>query len=269
MAPIRITPLNIGKLRFDLTDIYSLPSGHPNSGQIAEIPMYSYHIMIPGRSVLVDAVSYDHELITEEYLISEYSPPPSLLDQLSACGIETEEVTDVIITHAHTDHYGALCKKMGEYRQLSFPQAQHYLNAADWWPEAFTELEERTLRLVEQNGLLNLPEGEVDLGDGLTILPMPGETPGHQILRLAQDDNGKCCYFAGDLYHHHIELVDEAIDANWVDVNEMRASKTALMNHLASDQGVVYFTHIAGAYGIFEQEEGKFDWRELSSNHLV
>jgi glyoxylase-like metal-dependent hydrolase (beta-lactamase superfamily II) len=52
-------------------------------------------------------------------------------------------------------------------------------------------------------------------GDGMTILPMPGETPGHQILHLVGDTEWQNINFAGDLYHHQIEFVDEARNVGW------------------------------------------------------
>jgi len=266
MRIVKISPLDIGKLRFDLTDIYSLPSSHSNAGQIAEIPMFCFHISIPGRSVLVDAVAYDLEKMGETYQISGYMPPPPLVEQLAAYRIDAELVSDVIITHAHTDHYGALSKEINGNYQLSFPNARHYLNVADWQPEKFDELEERTLRLVEQKGLLNLTEGVVDLGDGVTILPMPGESPGHQILLLEGDAEGQDIYFAGDLYHHQIEFADEALNVNWADLKQMRDSKTAFMNRIADKRGLVYFTHISGSYSVIRQKNGKMQWQETSSN---
>ena len=266
MGIVEITPLDIGKLRFDLSDIYSLPFDHSYAGQIAEIPMYSFHISIPARSVLVDAVAYNLEKMGETYQISGYEPPPPLLEQLGAHRIEAEQVSDVIITHAHSDHYGALSTEIDGHFKLSFPEAQHYLNVADWQPEKFDELEERTLRLVEQKGLLNLTEGVVDLGDGMTILPMPGETPGHQILHIEGDGEGQDAYFVGDLYHHQIEFMDEALNVNWADLKQMRASKAALMIKIADKGGLVYFTHISGSFSVVRQKSGKMEWQETSRN---
>lgn len=257
-----ITPLNIGDLRFDFSDIYALSAEHPLAGEISEIPMYSYHISVPGRSIIVDAVAYDLAYITEPYRIAGYQPPPPLLEQLRARGIDPEQVSDVVITHAHTDHYGALSYELNGRYQLSFPQAQHYLHTADWQPEMFGDLEERTLRLVEAKGLLELTKGVLDIGNGLIIMPLPGESPGHQAVKVIDPVDGQIVYFAGDLYHHRVELSDEVLDPEWVDPMEMQTSKTGFMQRLADDGGIAYFSHLTGAFCVVEGESGQLKWQE-------
>ena len=258
-----VTSFNIGKLRFDLDDIYSLPRDHPYAGQIAEIPMHCFHIALPGRSLLVDAVACEPKEIPDSLQVSGYVPPPPLLEQLKAKGIDSEEVSDVIITHAHPDHYSALSKSIEGSYIPAFPQARHYLSMADWNPEGFWALPERTLMLVKQHGLLNLIEGVVDLGDGMTILPMPGETPGHQILYLQTEEQN--IYFAGDLYHHPIELTEASQNVKWAALDEMEASKAALMKRAAEVGGLVYFTHISGSYRVVEGSDRTMEWQSAES----
>lgn len=259
--PFTITPINVGHLRFDLSDIYRLPEDHPYAGQTADVPMFSYHIALPGRSLLVDAADYDPAQISADLRIPEYQPPPSLLEQLETSGIEASDISDVIITHAHFDHYGALGRvKNGRY-EASFPQARHYLNKADWQPELFDELEERTLNVVARKGLLDLVEGELDIGDGLTILPLPGETEGHQILCLA-GENGEF-YFGDDLYHHALEMVDPSANVYWAAAPAMRRSKAALMERAARNNGKVYFTHIAGSFRVASIGEDAVAWERV------
>ena len=60
----KITALNLGYLRADLSDWYSLPSDHPYAGRVDEVPMLCYHIALPGHSVLVDAAAY--QFLSEE-----------------------------------------------------------------------------------------------------------------------------------------------------------------------------------------------------------
>ena len=263
MENISVTPFNVGYLRFDLSEIYNLPDDHPFAGQVADIPMFSFHIGLPGRSVRVDAVDYDLQEIPPAFQVLGYEPPADLLQQLEAKRIDAAEISDVIITHAHFDHYGALSAVVSGRRQPAFPRARHYLSKADWHPKRFDAMDERTLGLVEQHGLLALTRGEISLGDGLTILPMPGETPGHQVLCL--EVGTKSIYFAGDLYHHPLEFVDAARNVSWASVKKMGKSKLAFMKSMAGSGGLAYFTHIMSAHRVDEQEAGTHTWQRADA----
>ena len=262
MENISVTQFNMGHMRFDLSGIYRLPADHQFAGRIMDVPMVSYHISLPGRSVLVDAINYDLQDIPPSFLIPDYAPPPGLLEQMKDSGINAESVSDVIITHAHFDHYGALCTAVDGRYKPAFPNARHYLNTADWHPKRFNEMDQSTLGLVEQHGLLELTKGKTDLGDGLTLLPMPGETAGHQILRLTTGKRD--IYFAGDLYHHPLEFADTAFNVRWAARKSMGRSKLTMMKSIAGGDGLAHFTHISGVYGVVEQKDGVFAWQERS-----
>ena len=131
-----ITTLNIGYLRADLSAWYGLPADHPSAGQVDALPMFCYHIALATRSVLVDAPAYEFTDEFADFAIPGRQAPP-LLDQLAGANIDAADVTDVIITHAHFDHYNGLtCVVDGRYVP-AFPNARHYLGAGDWQPETF------------------------------------------------------------------------------------------------------------------------------------
>ncbi len=56
------------------------------------------------------------------------------------------------MTYQENDHY-----------LPAFPNARHFLGIGDWLPEKFMELEQQTLSVVHQYGLLTLVERELDL----------------------------------------------------------------------------------------------------------
>lgn len=249
MQQLRVTPLEIAQLRFDLRAPYALPAGHP-AAEVVALPVLAYHLALPGRSVLVDAPSYDAALTPEDYRLPEYEAPPPLLEQLRAAGIDPHAVTDVVITHAHFDHLGALARGDGPERSPAFPRARHLLGRAEWDPEAFTSMAREDLLVVERAGLLTLVEhgaepGDVQLGDGLSLVSAPGESPGHLLARAQLSDD--VVYAAGDLYHHPIEFRDSERNVVWVDRDAMRNSKAALMDRAAREGARVYFSHIRGA----------------------
>ena len=98
--------------------------------------------------------------------------------------------------------------------------------------------------MVYQAGLLTLVDAPWDLGDGLCILPAPGELPGHQVLQLRA--GGIEAYFAGDLYHHPLEFAEPARNVRWATAEVMRASKAALIQRAAGSGARVFLAHIPG-----------------------
>jgi glyoxylase-like metal-dependent hydrolase (beta-lactamase superfamily II) len=247
-----ITPLFIGRMSVNLGKWYELPDSHRYAGR-GELPMHCYHVALPGRSVLVDAMAYDFPDDKAKYHVAGSNGLP-LVEQLREIGAPPESITDVIITHYHFDHYNGLSAPNGGGFAPVFPNARHYLHLADWDPEDFDELEENTLGLVHEKGLLELVEGEKDLGDGLTLVHAPGETPGHQMLHVTH--NGGEAYFAGDLYHHPLEHEETKRDVYWADEEMMRASKQSLLENASASGAVVHLTHFAQPQKITKGENG-------------
>jgi len=255
-AGVRVTPLEIARLRFDLDDAYRDGSG---LGEVV-LPMLAYHLALPGRSVLVDAPAYVAEEMPAEFRLPGYRPPPPLLAQLASHGVAPEDVTDVIVTHAHFDHFNGITRREGDSWVPAFPNARHVLGRADWheepasWGE-LAPLVARTLAVVEASGRLELADGDADLGDGLSVLAAPGESPGHQLARARVGDD--VVYVAGDLYHHSAEFGREGRDVRWADAAAMAASKRALAERAAAEGARVFFSHIAGAYRVVRDGGGR------------
>src|SRR5262249_43430433 len=147
--------------------------------------------------------------------------------QLAALGLEPGAVSDLVITHPHFDHINGLTRRKASRYVPVFPNARHYLGAADWLPDEFEPLRRNTIGAIHADGLLQLVDDVFDLGDGLEIIPAPGETPGHQLLHLRAQ--GLEAYLTGDLYHHPLEFAEPDRDVTWAEPQAMRASKAALM----------------------------------------
>jgi glyoxylase-like metal-dependent hydrolase (beta-lactamase superfamily II) len=245
MPPTTITPFNIGLLSADLSNWFGLPGGHPYAGRVEMIPMLCYLISLPGRQVLVDAPAY--EFPGEDSMLLPEFKGRSAAGLLAAGGIPPTAITDVVITHPHLDHTLGLAYPVENPSQVVFPNARHYLGAKDWenLPN-MEEVERCPLEVVQQAGLLTLVDGPLDLGDGLTLLPAPGETPGHQILRLKNEEGES--YFVGDLFHHLLELGEPGRHPIWAEAHSLQNSKSLLMERAAESGAKVFFAHIEGAY---------------------
>src|SRR5262249_5237544 len=139
------------------------------------------------------------------------TPGPPMEVGLRALGVDPGAVTHVLITHTHEDHFSGV---LGDDGGLRFPNALHVLPDADWrsivvpgHPFAASAGElRRRLTLTGAPGGALLVEGDHRVCDGVTLLSAPGETEGHQVVRL-QGSDGRV-YVLGDLVHWPVELED-------------------------------------------------------------
>jgi N-acyl homoserine lactone hydrolase len=115
-------------------------------------------------------------------------------DQLARIGVQPGQVTFVGISHYHDDHTG---------QAADFPGATLLIGAADW--EAIRGRPQTAARFrpwTEGQSRAQPLRGDHDVfGDGsVTILNMPGHTPGHRTLLVRLPRTGPVM-LTGDLYH--------------------------------------------------------------------
>jgi glyoxylase-like metal-dependent hydrolase (beta-lactamase superfamily II) len=115
-------------------------------------------------------------------------------DQLARIGVQPGQVTFVGISHYHDDHTG---------QAADFPGATLLVGAADW--EAIRGRPQTAARFrpwTEGQSRAQPLGGDHDVfGDGsVTILNMPGHTPGHRTLLVRLPRTGPLM-LTGDLYH--------------------------------------------------------------------
>lgn len=256
-----VTVFNTGDLRADLADWFGVraedwPQYASVLAQPARVPMNAVHIALGEASVLVDAPRW-HESIGTEFLLPGYTPPQDLPEQMRAAGIAPDAVTHVVITHAHFDHFSGLLDKTGN---LAFPNAWHYIGRADWdakLRDANGEARAIFAALDAHNALMRVGRDLV-LADGITVLAAPGETPGHQIVRV--QSGGQSLYVIGDLYHHEIEFVEPEWNVTWADARKSRISRALFVTGALAEDAYFITGHIRGI-GQFQRATNEAIWR--------
>lgn len=83
-----------------------------------ELPVYCFHIALPGASILVDTGA--------STAIGSWSikPTPGLVTGLAEVGVRPDEITQVVVTHAHWDHHIGLTEERSGVLVPVFPNAR-------------------------------------------------------------------------------------------------------------------------------------------------
>jgi glyoxylase-like metal-dependent hydrolase (beta-lactamase superfamily II) len=234
-------------------------------GQPLALPIQCVLLQLPGRTLLVDACH--PEVVPLAFDVPAGSQPSmGLLVQLATRGVAPEHIHEVVITHPHDDHINGLTRLDLQSDAPTFPNARHYLSQADWdalQPELAQpdSLAARTLGVLQGLGLLELLDGPRDLGDGLALLPAPGETPGHQILRFQSGDATLFCL--GDLFHFQLEAEHQQHVVDWGDADLKRHTRAALLPSLIAENAVLASGHISGFGRLKQSEGGALRWERL------
>lgn len=251
-----IIVINAGDMLVNMAEEMAVPESElrPLYGSTLEgpraFPSQSVHITLSDASILVDINDYALAIsLAPSYLPPNYSPPPFVVEQLLSQGIHPENITHLVITHAHFDHYtGTTTERDGSYIPR-FPNARAFLGHADWdhadTQEALRDqnsLESHTLGVLKKRGLLELVDGNLDLTPEVRILAAPGESPGHQIVRV--HSQGHTLYCLGDLFHHPVEVEQPAWMVKWANAPANLTSRQWLMQAALQENALLIAAHM-------------------------
>jgi glyoxylase-like metal-dependent hydrolase (beta-lactamase superfamily II) len=211
----------------------------------AIIDVNGFVLKSPDAVVVVDPVNYrgDQEVVDLDITVKFQC---DLTDALAEAGIPPEEVTHVLITHGHGDHFNGVL----EGTQVRFPNARHLFPPADWNDEV-----EESLRPVQELGLLELVEGDRQVTGGISYLAAPGETPGHHVVSAGR------VWYLGDLIHfvgevEHVDWAPEHIGLTAL----LEQSRRQVLRQ--TDGATLVFTHaLFPPWGRAEQTDGAWRWR--------
>jgi len=267
----RLDVINIGDITATKSTSMRIPTDAPETDKQAMLggwanhrlmPMQDVLVRLPGLTVMVDAGTYDIKP-DEPYAVSGYAPPTPLSERLRQLGAEPESIRHVVFTHRHFDHInGAVVKGVDGSMRPLFPNARHYIQRLDW-EYALTLISDlttrigRTFSVLKPAGLVEVIEGDLDLGHGVRILSAPGETPGHQAVRVVSE--GHVAYVVGDMIRHVVEVAYPRFMVDWAEQDSNVASRRRIYEAAADEGAIMIASHIP-AIGRFSRVGGKPAW---------
>ena len=180
---------------------------------------------------------------------------------LAMAGVSPAEVTDVLITHAHTDHVGGLLAAGGG---SAFPKATIRLSAREWdWMQRQGETRKLATVIAPQVRTFE-PGGSVL--PGITAIALYGHTPGHVGYEIAS--RGQRLEDIGDTAHSSIVSLAKPDWTGGIDVDPAAgaATRRQVLEHLAATHELVFSPHFPfpGVGRVVARGQG-FAWKPLGA----
>ncbi len=171
----------------------------------------------------------------------------SIETALAKLGVEPESIDAVVFTHLHFDHSGGSTRETASGVEPVFSNATHYVQRAEFEAAQAPHERNRASYLKENfgplndAGLLRLVDGEFDVAPGVSLVPTPGHSRGHQSILIESD--GKGALFLGDVIPTSLHVRLPFIMGYDLDVEKTLESKRGLLERAEAGDWMLLFGH--------------------------
>jgi len=231
------------------------PDAFAPSGTL-RLHVHCHLVRAGGRTILVDTGLGPSSAPGARF----FGVAGSLLAELASVGVGPGEVDVVVLTHHHFDHIGGTADEDGA---PAFPNARHLIGWADWEvlsrDPAHAEKWERSGRPIAD--LVERTDGERGPAAGVTVVPAPGHTPGHQVVIV---DGEPSLLLSADLAITAAQLQEpEWCSEGDADPAAASAARRAWFGRAAAEGLTVATPHFSEPFGRVGAEDGAQAWLPL------
>ena len=214
------------------------------------LAVQAYLLQVDGLCILVDTC------------VGEHKPRPNrpdwhqrktsgFLARLAQAGVAPEAIDIVFCTHLHADHVGWNTQWRDGRWVPSFPKARYLIGRTEYahW-EARRDLNhgafnDSVLPIMECGQMVLVDDGYA-LTPGLTLLPLPGHSPGQMGLQI--DRPGGKALFCGDAFHSPVQIFrPDWASAFCSDPAGAIALRERLLGELAEERRLLVPAHFRGS----------------------
>ncbi|MEO6102289.1 MAG: MBL fold metallo-hydrolase [Pseudoxanthomonas sp.] len=188
---------------------------------------------------------------------------------LEAAGYKPEQITDILITHIHTDHSGGLVRA----GHMFFPNATVHVGKADvdYFLDKRKLQDESIGKFIKEAlgtvgpylsaGKVQTFSGRTEILPGITAIPTPGHTPGHSFYLVKSGDES--IEFWGDIMHvGKVQFPKPAVTITFdVDQDEARMQRIKQFAQATDERLLVAVDHLPfPGIGHLRRNGDGYDW---------
>ncbi len=213
-------------------------------GDALPVPVTAFLLQSDDQTILIDAGMGGVEMLGPNL--------GKVGDGLAAMGVSTEDVDQVIVTHAHPDHIGGLIGPSGP----TFQNAEVVVNDTElgFWTDAgiMAQAPEQAKGLFQLASQVFAAYGDrvrpvasgTDVASGIKLELAPGHTPGHSLVHI--DGGDRELLMVADLLHSsvlHTALPEVGFG---FDTDSALAAETRrkTFDRVAEDNVLIAATHV-------------------------
>ncbi|WP_312970975.1 MBL fold metallo-hydrolase [Acinetobacter gerneri] len=269
LGDFQITALSDGTIPLDFNQLLL----HTNPNEITRYLDHSFRqnpVETSINAYLVD--TGDRIILIDAGFGLAFNPSVSgkVLNGIRTAGYTPEQITDILITHLHSDHIGGLTV---EGKKI-FSNATIYASQddADFFlkPENHKDLKNydqqffkdaiQALEPYIASDQFKTFTGKTILYPGITAIPAPGHTPGHTFYSV--ESRGKSVLIIGDLIHNAEVQLSRANITIKFDVNEKAAAAQRIkqLQEISQSKTVIAGSHLPfpGIGQIRKEQNGSY-----------
>jgi glyoxylase-like metal-dependent hydrolase (beta-lactamase superfamily II) len=200
------------------------------------------HVRTPKASIIIDPGGWSEDQVGR---LAELHPVP-IEDNLAALAIEPANVTHVLVSHGHPDHFQAVLVGSPSEGRLRFPNAEHHIHRRDLEGVALSEKDREELDVcfgpVTKAGRLRVVEDYgAEIVEGVAMIHTGGESGGHCVVRI--QSHGESFIYLADLIH----VPEEARHLDWAmrqrNTAELVAGRRRVLAEAEARGAVLMYTH--------------------------
>lgn len=232
LGAFEVTALSDGTLPIPTTQLLS----NTRPGQVEKRLHEAFQTSLVDESVNAYLVKADGRIILVDAGTGLlFGPTLNKLEvSLKAAGVGADQITDILITHIHTDHTGGLM----DGGRMVFPNAIVHMDKRElaFWlsPKERTQASAANEKYFDEAiikvqpyvdaGKVQVFDGSTQLFPGIRSIAASGHTPGHSFYEL--QSKGEKLLFWGDLVHvADVQMPDPGVTIAF-DVNPAQAAAT-------------------------------------------